>query len=154
MDSLPPVELPHAATVDVIEPKWNDQVERTCEVCPKKFFAYYSDIKRGKGRTCSRDCARKLGGIVSKRKHSQVGSANPNYKGGVRKPREISKATLQLRADKLIGLALRRKWIQKRPCHHCGSYATSRPVGVDLKFPLEPCSIWRCFPQCAKPEAA
>jgi len=32
-------------------------VERICEICDKKFYAYPSHIKRGQGKYCSKECA-------------------------------------------------------------------------------------------------
>lgn len=59
------------------------RVERVCEsdACGCIFYPRLSNVKRGRGRFCSRSCASHIRGQIANLRHPQAGAGNHNFKG-------------------------------------------------------------------------
>lgn len=74
-----------------------------CWTCKKSFLALPSEIKRGGGKTCSRDCY-----YERLRKTIKTEQESPNWKGN-----DVGKAALHNWVEKHRG--------KPRKCEHCGT---------------------------------
>lgn len=59
-------------------PLWRKREPAICTSCGVEFQAVSAEVRRGKGKTCSRSCAAKLQGP-----RDQSGNRNPNWKEGI-----------------------------------------------------------------------
>lgn|SRR3990167_3552131 len=66
----------------------NFKISKNCVICNKQFFTISSDIKRGRGKCCSKSCATKLKHKEGKFPKILTAESNPNWKGG--KPKCIN----------------------------------------------------------------
>jgi hypothetical protein len=117
-----------------------EMVVRTCEVCAKTFEVRAFEVKRGKGRTCSKACAAQLAS-----RPDQSGEANPNWKGGVpateKNRRYIEKHPEKHTAHLAMTAAIRRGELVRKPCEVCGDPKTDGHHD-DYSKPLE--VRWLC----------
>lgn len=101
-------------------------IERNCEVCGKVFLTRPYEVKRGKGRMCSHACSASRSATT---RRDQSGSANPNWKGGIKADRAVylaQKAAYRrdhpqkYEAHRIATGAIRRKELVRMPCEVCG----------------------------------
>lgn len=98
-------------------------IEATCIVCHKKFMARASEVKRGKGKYCSRHCVGVWASINTKNLIHQSGSDNPNWKGGInnteRAHRHRDKYPERYMCRQITRNAIRRGALVRKPCEVC-----------------------------------
>lgn len=63
------------------------RLERLCAVCAQSFKARASDVRRGKGRLCSKRCSGRLGG-QTQASRPLMEASHPQEKLGFLKPRK------------------------------------------------------------------
>lgn len=132
----------------VFKPEWRKRIGARCAGCGCEFMAVESEVRRGKGRTCSLSCAASL---AADYRPSQAGSRNPNWKGGV--PREAkyreAKRTYRLRhperaqAHMQVRDAVRDGLLKPLACEVCGALAAEAHHD-DYDRPLD--VRWLCKP--------
>lgn len=96
------------------------KVDAVCQACGAAFLAEAAEVKRGKGRFCSKSCAAKAAS-----RPNQAAERNPNWAGGVasyaRKRRYKESHPERHAAHALVVKALRAGTLVKAPCEVCGS---------------------------------
>ncbi len=126
-----------------IMPGGKPNVERECVYCRKKFLTYPSEIKRGKGKFCSRTCLGKV--------HRQPwgGVNNPQYIDGNWRKRKSEyarryekKYPQKARAHAIFSNALRYGTLIKKPCQECGQKDDIHGHHEDYSKPLD--ITWLC----------
>lgn len=123
-----------------------------CKVCGTEFMAVVSAVRGGRGTVCSHSCKAKL----ASRNRNQLGSRNPNWKGGksiCRSPEELrayrTEKTRKYRqryperyqAHRIMRNALRRGDLERTCCEVCGE-ARTEGHHEDYSKPLQ--IIWLC----------
>jgi len=95
-------------------------IPRVCVVCGAQFGAKPYEVKRGRGKCCSKACSARTAA-----RPDQSGEANPNWKGGFtntqRFGRHKEKYPEKYLARLLMTKAIRRGDLVKQPCEVCGS---------------------------------
>jgi hypothetical protein len=114
-----------------------------CEVCNKEFSPLASQVRKGKGKLCSRACCARKATWV---RRSQKAEGNPNWKGGV-KPAEKgrkyrSKYPEKDAAHRMVRNAIRRGELSKEPCFICSTRLKVEAHHQDYAKPLD--VIWLC----------
>lgn len=114
-----------------------------CEECGKLFSPLASEVKRGKGKLCSRACcARK----ATRLRRSQDGSSNPNWKGGIEskdKGRKYrTKYPEKYIAHQMVTNAIRRDELKKERCMICETWIGVEAHHQDYAKPLD--VVWLC----------
>jgi hypothetical protein len=114
-----------------------------CEICNKNFTPLASEVRRGKGKLCSRACcARKATWL----RRPQEGDANPNWKGGINSRekgrRYRAKYPEKYTAHQLVTNAIRRGELSKEPCMVCETRLSVEAHHSDYQKPLD--VIWLC----------
>lgn len=99
-----------------------------CKTCGVHFVVASTEVKRGKGKTCSRGCAAALAALGRK---SQSGASNPNWRGGVPRDQKYRDAKRTYRdrhpekalAHRLTRNAIRNGDLNPLGCEVCGQTA-------------------------------
>ena len=95
-----------------------------CLNCQNEFIAKKSEIDRGKGKYCSRSCAK------TAINHTQTGENNPFWKGGISKDNyhykklQIERYPDHVSARATLENAVRTGKIEKNVCEVCGDKNT------------------------------
>ena len=125
-------------------------VERLCEQCHVPFQAEAKRVRAGRGRFCSRSCARRHHAAHADRP-PQEGSANPNWRGGVsRQPYRYAlrfrlKFPDKYRAQRAFHAAIRRgEIVRPDACSACGRACVPHGHHDDYALPLV--VRWLCGP--------
>ena len=115
--------------------QWNPDgttIEKRCESCGILFNARKRDIKRGRGKYCSRRCLAQYG--------STVGAMNRKIWKNIKN--EAQHIEMKSVAYKLYNAAVRNGTIVKKPCEICGS--TLRVAGHHEDY-SDPLNVrWLC----------
>lgn len=124
-------------------------VTRKCLTCGKEFGVPLKEIRRGKGKYCSLQCAGRAGGIAFHAKYDQRGLNNPNYKDGNWQSRKYQyKLNYRKRhpdaakAHDVARNAMRYGRLIKQSCQICGKSKNIHAHHEDYSKPLE--VIWLC----------
>lgn len=116
-------------------------ITKNCIVCGAPFHAAFKEIKRNKGKCCSRSCAATL----ASKNRNQSGPNNNNWKGGSnntdRKRRYRSANPEKHSAHLAMRKAIRRGELIPQPCAVCGMEKVEGHHH-DYKFPLQ--VEWLC----------
>src|SRR5580700_2659087 len=95
-------------------------IDALCEYCRSSFTPLERDVKRGKGRFCSRSCRSKALALG----RDQTKENNPHWKGGKTKTeraREYAqKHPERYKAQNALHNALRDGILVRKPCGVCG----------------------------------
>lgn len=121
--------------VDII-PAW--KTRRTCEDCAHDFIARRRDLKRGRGRFCSRSCA------ARNRGRGRDGAKNSNWRGGrASRPYESYVKRFKIanpekaRAHQLVRRAVvTGALIRQSVCETCGGFGHTDAHHPDYSQPL------------------
>lgn len=102
--------------------QYRTRVPAVCAGCGEPFEAIESELKRGKGKTCSRSCAASLASPKD-----QMGERNPNWRGGAEpyrdaKRRYRSRHRHKARAHMLVRDAVAAGLLMRSPCEICGHF--------------------------------
>lgn len=106
---------------------------RICQQCRFVFMARPSEVRAGRARYCSRECAAK----------SRTGKNNPNWKGGrsqdnmYYKKRSIARHPEKHRVRQITYRAIQSGKVQRKPCEVCGDIKSeahhedyTKPLGI------------------------
>lgn len=124
----------------IFKPEWRKRVPARCINCDVTFMAVEAEIKRGKGKCCSRGCASGLAAFS----RDSAGSSNGNWRGGITKDAKRhyeERYPLKHRAHRLVTKALRQKRLFRKPCEACGD---ERSEAHHDNYHLPLCVRWLC----------
>lgn len=97
--------------------EWRKRIEVQCAACGAPFLAVASEVKRGRGKTCSRSCAASLAVV-----RPQIGPNNGNWKGGISRTwRQRAEGPQVVEAHKIVADAIRNGLLVQGACEVCGS---------------------------------
>lgn len=128
--------------------------ENTCAVCGDVFTVRCSEVRRGKGRTCSKSCAttgRHLKILPPPQKmpqYARSGEGSFGWKGGVSKQQSRYTRIFEqrhpekARAYVLVRLAINRGDLVRQPCEVCGTTEQINAHHEDYSKPLD--VMWLC----------
>lgn len=110
----------------LFNPEWRKREPAKCAGCGTEFLAVSSEIRRGKGRTCSLSCAASLSADL---RRSQRGELNPNWRGGVSRDLKYRESKRRYRArhpekaeaHMIVRDAIRCGTLVRSSCEVCGS---------------------------------
>lgn len=107
-------------------------------------MAVASEVRRGKGKTCSRSCAASLSSVM----RDQSGPSNNNWKGGKPTPYRLAKRLYRqrhpekARAHMAVRDAVKRGDISPLPCEVCSGTHGVHAHHDDYEKPLD--VVWLC----------
>ena len=98
---------------------YKKSIKRKCLTCKKIFKCYFSHIKRGQGKFCSRKClSAYYGPLFSK---SRIGSNNPNWKGN-----KVGYDALHQR--------IKKHFPKRKLCQNCKLYSPYDLANISQKY--------------------
>jgi hypothetical protein len=124
----------------------------TCAGCGREFLAAEVQLRRGRGKYCSRKCSCKVAGSIGARRlnelHDFSGANNPNWKGGVSKINSRYKKRFEarypekVRAHEIVRRAIKSGALTRQPCIECGRSEDVHAHHEDYSRPLD--VRWLC----------
>lgn len=128
-----------------------NMAQRVCEGCAASFLVPRNKVAAGRARFCSVSCASRAKALARHAKTPQVGSANPNWRGGrsrdhlYYKKRFRAKHPEKAAAHDAVFDALRGgRLVRPSVCDQCG--VVCRPQGHHDDY-TKPLSVrWLCRP--------
>jgi hypothetical protein len=124
-------------------------IQVICLNCGKEFEALPKELRRGRGKYCSRNCSAHAGGVAFHQKHDQSSVNNPNYKDGNWQSRKYhykktyrSHHPTAAKAHDAVKRALKAGTLKRKNCELCGSAENIHAHHDDYSKPLD--VVWLC----------